>query len=267
MRAKTLTLLLMMLMATAAVAQQPEPAQDAPAESVAEEPEDFGSMAKSGQLWPDSQTFGLSRGPGYLELQFGSQFAGRDPDSSKFMEYRDVSGGIYIPYIYYGREDVTIRGIDLGQRDQRLSLGFDLGAWSMAVDYNEIPHFWGNDGRTLHQETRRGVWEIGDTLQGAFQNAIGAVPRASVTFPFLRDLVAPSLNAGDLVDIESRREKVSVEASIGETTDDGLPGAMTTRLTASHENRSGDKTAGASFGFNNVVQVPEPTEYSTDAVG
>ncbi len=267
MRSRTLSLLLMMFVAAAAFGQEPAPPAEPPAETDVGEAEGFGSMAKSGQLWPDAQTAGLPRHADFLELQLGSQFAGRDPDSSKFEEYRDVSGGLYIPYVYYMRDEVSIRGVDLGQRDQRLSLGFDLGAWSMAVDYDEIPHFWGNDGRTLHQQTSRGVWEVSDTLQGAFQNAIAAVPRASVNFTFLRDLVAPSFNAGNVVDIEARREKIAVAASMGETTDDGLPGAMTTRLTASHETRSGDKPAGGAFGFGNVVQVPEPTEYSVDSVG
>ena len=185
--------------------------------------------------------------------------------SSKFTEYRDVPNGIVVPFFslrgHRGDLRYMAAGRSVRQDDQQFAFRLDHRRWTLDGDFNQIPHRFGNDGRTLLQQTAPGVLEVSDTLQRTLQGAIEtqfAQNRTGINFAFLDNLIAPSLAAGNHVDLalERERTRMAFEASpVG-------PVAFTVRYL--RERRTGDRAAaGTSFGFGNVVESPEPVHYLT----
>lgn len=86
-----------------------------------------------------------------------------DTDSSKFNEYRDWSSGFAIPRMKISGADDKGRYLDfkstwVGRRDARYTLDYGVsGKWGMTIDYNKIPHRFGNNGLILLPRPRRGA--------------------------------------------------------------------------------------------------------------
>jgi hypothetical protein len=95
------------------------------------------------------------------EVQLGLIQKDVDTISSKFTEYRDVPNGIVVPFFsirgHRGDLRYSAAGRNVQQGDQQFAFGLDHRKWSLDADYNQIPHRFGNDGRTLLEETRPGV--------------------------------------------------------------------------------------------------------------
>ncbi len=200
-------------------------------------------------------------------IDFGVQQADPDTDSSKFREYRDVPNGIVMPFFQLsgrGKWQYDLVAENVLQRDGRYRLFLESEPVRIKVDYNRIPHRFGNNGRTLLEETHPGVLEISDTLQRAHQTALDqqfATNRNGVNFAFLRNLVAPSLAAANTVDLALLRERGNLEVDLNP----GKP--LSVRLNYFREKRTGNRAAGTSFGFGNVVESPEPIDYRTEEFG
>jgi hypothetical protein len=103
-----------------------------------------------------------------------------------------------------------------------------------------------------------------DTIQRAHQTALEqqfAANRNGITFPFLSNLVAPSLQAANTVDLALLRERGNAQIDL-------YPGKpFSVRLNYFQEKRTGNRAAGTSFGFGNVVETPEPIDYRTEEFG
>jgi MtrB/PioB family decaheme-associated outer membrane protein len=298
-------LVLIFSFSTSVLAQQPEPPapQPEPAQAAAEMPATGEPDAEPGEApaapliapaasgWPESQIFaGFQPGPTQFRIDFGAQRLSIDTESSKFDEYRDVPDGALLSF--FGLSSMTdkgryvITGEDAGQRDVRYTIEAERGDFGINVIYDQIPHRFGNEARTLLQQTSRGRYEISDTLQRSFQTSIEqqrAISPAGVNFTFLRDLVSPSFAAANTIDIGLVRKRGLLELSYGpgELWDWGGPSADTdatgagpslgsaygVKVSYFQENRVGDRQAGTSFGFGNVVETPEPIDYVTRDMG
>jgi MtrB/PioB family decaheme-associated outer membrane protein len=188
-----------------------------------------------------------------------------DTVSSKFLEYRDVPNGVAAPFFRLegqkGGYRYDVAGQFIQQSDQRYRVRLEKGAFQIEGDYNTIPHRFGNGGKTLEQETGDGVLRIPPTLQQAYQTAIGP-PSDAINYTFLNGLVTPALNAAPAdVDLVLDRERSNLAARY-------TPGAVDVTLAYFRERRTGDRAnAGTSFGFNNVVETPEPVGYLTQDMG
>jgi MtrB/PioB family decaheme-associated outer membrane protein len=185
--------------------------------------------------------------------------------SSKFTEYRDVPNGLVIPFFslrgHRGDMRYMAAGRAIQQDDQQFALRLGHPRFALDADFNQIPHRFGNDGRTLLQETSPGVLRVSDTLQRTLQTTLEtqfAQNRNAITYPYLLGLVQPGLDAGNRVDLALERERTRLGLEI---TPDG-PVAFSVRYV--RERRTGDRAAaGTSFGFGNVVETPEPVHYLT----
>lgn len=197
------------------------------------------------------------------EVQLGLIQKDVDTISSKFTEYRDVPNGVVVPFFsirgHRGDLRYSAAGRNVQQGDQQFAFGLDHRKWSLDADYNQIPHRFGNDGRTLLEETGPGVYAMSDTLQRDFQTVLeGTSPRNRINYAFLNNLVSPSLAAANHVDLALERERTRLVF----TANPAEPLAITVRYL--RERRTGDRAAsGTSFGFGNVVELPEPVHYLT----
>jgi len=239
---RTLWLTVALGLAASAAAQEP-----------AAKPEDPAAPAAS-DMGP---AFSLRR------IDFGVQGVETDTNSSRFREYRDVPTGIFIPFARFAgdqkfRYDVTAENVL--QSDARYWVLAEPGSIGIEAEFVKIPHRFGNDARTLLQQTGPGVLSISPTLRQAFQNEIArqfATSPAGVNYTFLNSLVTPSLAAAGTIDLALLRERGQVEMRL--TRDRPLD----VRLVYFQEKRHGTRAAGTSFGFGNVVESPEPIDYRT----
>jgi MtrB/PioB family decaheme-associated outer membrane protein len=201
------------------------------------------------------------------EVNLGLVNSNEDTISSKFLEYRDIPNGVTAPFFQFvGRKgdfEYNFRGQNVQQRDQRYFLFLAKDKVELTGDYNQIPHRFGNDGKTLLQETSEGVWQLSDTLQRTFQTTLeNTQPPSAINYNFLNTMVSPSLAAANRVDLVLQRERGNVAFTV-------KPGeAFDVRVAYVRERRVGDRAAsGTSFGFGNVVELPETLHYLTQDIG
>jgi MtrB/PioB family decaheme-associated outer membrane protein len=196
-------------------------------------------------------------------LVLGTQWKDVNTISSKFMEYRDVPNGLVVPRFRFQGQKGSFRydviGDNARQTDQRFRARLADEKWKLEGDYNRIPHDFGNAGHTLLEQTSEGVFQMSDTLQRQFQTTLeSANPRSLITYPFLLNLVTPSLAAANQVDIKLTRERGQASFTMKPTD------PFEIRVSYSRERRVGSRAAsGTSFGFGNVVELPEPLRYLT----
>ena len=254
---KPIVFSLITLLAAAALAQTPpQPAPPSPAPGGTPGPE-----AKP----PDQPVAEQTTYNGAID--FGLQSVHNDTGSAKFIEYRDVPTGGVLPFFRIRTDaanyDFQLTGENTARTDQRFLFRADTPWVRVNGDYNQIPHRWGI-GHTLETQTSKSSFEISDTLQAAFQSALEkqfATNKSGITFPFLLNLVSPSLATANAINLELLRKRGVIDLNI-------LPDApVNTHVTYFAESRSGNRAAGTSFGFSNVVETPEPINYRTTDVG
>jgi MtrB/PioB family decaheme-associated outer membrane protein len=199
-------------------------------------------------------------------LVIGAMNTDVDNPSSKFQEYRDLSSGTLLGFRLLG-EGTGDRSLDLnavhaGREDARYTLNYGvLGRYNILLDYNKIPHHFGNQGHMLFTRTGPGTYEIADPTQAALQGVLTAqfnANRNAITFDFLNRLVSPYLATAQSVDVELERDRTLARVDLGKM------GRLAWGLEYTHENRNGTRPYGASFGFNNVTELPEPIDYDTN---
>jgi MtrB/PioB family decaheme-associated outer membrane protein len=190
-----------------------------------------------------------------------------DTASAKFSEYRDTSQGLLIPKLTLSGESkdhnrhLDARLARIGRDDARYTFDYGTaGRYELTVDYNRIPHRFGNDGRTLFSRTGPGRYEIADPVQGALQDAIAkqrAISPGSVNFAFLDGLLQPYLAAAARIDVGLQRDRTRADFRVADKK------GFDWGVTYTHENRNGTRAIGSSFGFNNVTEQAEPIDYDT----
>jgi MtrB/PioB family decaheme-associated outer membrane protein len=189
-----------------------------------------------------------------------------DRDSSKFQEYRELEEGFRLEDLRLSaasgdRRRLVVLGVaNAGRDDARYTLGYaDDGRFRLAIDHNLIPHRFGNGAKFLWSENRPGVFEIADATQETLQRLLTARRAAggAINFAFLNGLVTPLVDAAATIDVGLRRDRTAVRAELG-----GL-GELRWGLDYRHEKRSGHRAYGASFGFGNVTEMPEPIRYES----
>ncbi len=138
-----------------------------------------------------------------------------DTESAKLQEYRDLNPGLQMPKFQLfgesadGQRTLALRLAGVDREDARYQLDYGLaGSWSFTLDYNKIPHRFGNDGRMLFTRTGPGRYEIADPVQAAIQGVLEkTTPRSAITFFFLNNLLAPYLATESDVDLGLRRDR------------------------------------------------------------
>lgn len=181
----------------------------------------------------------------------------QDTNSAKFQEYRDLRSGYRIPRLRLsgesadGNRTFDFRADNVDRRDARFTLDYDVaGKYSFTYDYNRIQHLFANDAILLYGITAPGRLEIPDPLQDALENFTGDP----------RDLIPPFQEAAQRVDLGLQRNRTHARLDVNKM--DKLGFAVDVR----HESRSGRRPYGGSFGFSNVIEIFEPTDYETTDV-
>src|SRR5688572_2818081 len=94
------------------------------------------------------------------EIELGVQGPETDTSSSRFREYRAISSGFILPSLRFAGNDTFRYDVSVEnalQADAHYRAQLEPGAFGFVFDFQRIPHRFGNDGRTLHEERPRGV--------------------------------------------------------------------------------------------------------------
>lgn len=200
-------------------------------------------------------------------VDFGIQPVDLNTRSSKFTEYRDVPDGGVLPFFrLFGDEALRydLVGENVRQNDSRYWLLLGSEVFRLTIDYNQIPHRFGNDARTLFIPTAPGVLSIDDQIQRHCQTELEnqwKISKPGINFAFLNGIMSQHLTTADTIDLGLIRKRGSLELR----TPLGSP--YDVRFTYFQENRTGDRAIGTSFGFSDAVESPEPIDYKTRQIG
>ena len=193
-------------------------------------------------------------------LTAGAQAVGESVRSSKFTEYRDVPRGTFVQALAFDLTNrnfyASIAARNLGQADQRLAAGFgSRGKLKVELGYDQTPHRFSFFGATPYVEMTPGIFTLNDVIRSA---AEALVPTGTGTnLAAARALVSSFLTSAGPIDLGLRRKKGTVDMTFTPS----VP--LSFSVSASHENRSGNRPYGASLGFSNAIEVPEPIHYQT----
>ena len=186
-----------------------------------------------------------------------------DTESSRFDEYRAVPNGPVIPFARFkGEKDFAFDfvGEDMFRDDGRYRLKLDKGPVGVVAEFNQIPHRFGNEARSILSATGTVDEAVQQSLQDQITAQRGRSP-ASVNFAFLSGLVNPLVAQSSPFDVELQRHRGKLDVSLTQ----GKP--VDVRLTYFHEERRGERQSGTAFGFGNVVETAEPIDYRTQDLG
>jgi MtrB/PioB family decaheme-associated outer membrane protein len=186
----------------------------------------------------------------------------QDTESSKFNEYRDLQSGFQLPRLRLfgespngGDRTVSLRADNVLRDDARYTLDYRVaGKWGLLLDYNKIPHRFGDNGVLMWNETAPGVLELPDPTQAFFQDAIA---RLGTSFAVLDTLLQPFIATANRIDLGLQRDRTHGRVDLAKMHRFGFV------FDVEHENRTGIRPYAGSFGFPNSIELYEPTDYET----
>lgn len=200
-------------------------------------------------------------------LDFEALFTDVDTNSSKFEEYRDMDSGAIVRRLrLLGESTDRNRTMDFdilnaGRADSRYTLRYrNSGAYSILLDYNTIPHRFGNDGVMLHTNAKgRQYYSLSNSTQQMLQDDVEAFfgGAGAIDYVFLGDLLQPYIASPILVSPELERRRARAVAEVGKMS------RWSWKIDLRQETRDGSRPYGASFGFSNAIELPEPVRYNT----
>lgn len=197
----------------------------------------------------------------------GTEIIKEDQRSSKFFEYRDLPSGFFVDgfnlSLAKGDRYIDFAAARVGRKDgtYNFSLG-SYGKYKFSLGYNRIPHAFSFDGRTLFYESGPGVYILSDSIQKAAQAAAGDAPYSSRTeldaaMRNARLVVSDYLVGATPVALALQRNKTTLAFNYE------ISSPLSFSLNAVREIRNGTRPIGASLGFSNLIELPEPIDSVT----
>lgn len=184
-------------------------------------------------------------------IDFGIRFTEITGDRARFQRFRDLGDGAFLDRLRFDREGdgwfFSVGADHAGRRDQRYFAEYrGQGKLKVRFTWDQVPLFISQDTRTLYRTEAPGTLRIDPAIRQAIEagrlRLADVAPQAS---PF---------------DIRSRRDVAKLDLVYSATRQLDL----TFNLQQTH--REGTMPWGASFGFNNAVEVPAPIDWRTTDV-
>lgn len=196
------------------------------------------------------------------EGEVGGRIVSGDFASSKYEEYRQQRPGAFGNLWFLLDEDdprYYLRGWseDAGENDQFYRLeGGRYGLFRIDLQYDELPHVFSNNGRTLFTDMGGGVLTFPDATQAAIQAAAGNAAKSA--------LLATALDGAEHVDLDLRIRRGEARFSYEPTPGLELVGGYRAR------DREGTEPRAMGFGspggtFVNVATPVDDRTHRADA--
>jgi MtrB/PioB family decaheme-associated outer membrane protein len=196
-----------------------------------------------------AQTTG-ARGHGRLDI--GLRTTSVEGDPARFERFRDLGDGGVFETFRWGRATdrwlFSAAGDHVGRDDQRFAGELVLpGRLKVGALWDQIPLVSSRDTRTLYDADAPGVLRIADDIQSGIQGGV-------FTIRGVTDRAVP-------FETKSRRDTGAFALTATPSRD------VDVRATVTTASREGTMPWGASFGFNNAIEVPHPIDTRTTDVG
>ena len=186
------------------------------------------------------------------QFEIGGRMTSESGDPARFQRYGDFRDGLLFDTARFTRGHPSgswlfTAGADkIGWRDQRYAARYQrTGRFVVSGSWDQIPQFYSVDTKTPYVATE-GALRLDDATQRAIQNATATT---SAYVP-----IAPQF------DLRERRDTGRVQATATPTPQLDVTAAFTT------SRHVGELPWGASFGFNNDVEVALPYDSRTNDI-
>ena len=180
---------------------------------------------------------------------FGGRASSIDGDPARWQRYQDLRDGVYFTGARFSREAkdgawLLKAGADnVGWRDQRYAAKYEkTGLFKVTGLWDQIPQFYSVDTKTPYAGSG-GTLVLDDAAQRAAQGGAGLSPYPPIASQF---------------DLRERRDIGRVDVIATPTPKLDVTASYTT------QKHGGELPWGASFGFNNDVEVPLPYDSRTN---
>jgi MtrB/PioB family decaheme-associated outer membrane protein len=205
-----------------------------------------GTPPASAQPAPDAENTAFRN-----SIDFGGRISTISGDPARWQRYRDLRDGPVINRFTFNfdRNDwlLGISGDHVGYRDQRYQFQAERpGRLRVRFLWDQIPLFISEDTLTLYRDEGAGVLRVEDSIQSGIQGG-------TLT---LRQAAASAFG----VTTRTRRDNAVGEFRyrVNQATD--------AHFNVYSSNRQGNIPYGATFGFNNAIEVPLPIDSRTTNV-
>ncbi|MBV9496115.1 MAG: MtrB/PioB family outer membrane beta-barrel protein, partial [Acidobacteria bacterium] len=200
---------------------------------------------------------GQATNPWAVRVSLGLFGVEDDKISAKFAEFRDVRSGMTAGVDGHFRQDNTIFNIwarQIGRKDQDVAIdGGEAGSYYYSLNYNETPHNYMFDAKSLWSGVGSDALRLPDGMQRDLQN--------SANQSEMRDKLLAYISSGaEYIDESLHRQTLGGDFTLLST----YPFVL--KLSASNESRQGIRPWSGSFGFGSFVEMPWPVDYDTHEV-
>jgi hypothetical protein len=176
---------------------------------------------------------------------------------SKFEEYGEKPSGVTVDDYYLksiGEKvniDVEIRDLRLDQ--QAADVKLQGAKTTLKGSWDQVPHLYSNEARTLYVNQGGGVLRLPDQLQTSIQNTPYTSTNSAVFVP----IMASYLTGAQPIELKTRTDTGKVDLS-HEFSDQ-----WRSSLSFSQQKKHGTRAKSATFGFNNDIEVALPVDEDT----
>jgi MtrB/PioB family decaheme-associated outer membrane protein len=186
------------------------------------------------------------------EVDFGAQITSGLDEVGRFQRFEDrrTSPTMRRLRLTRDRNDVVLEVAfdNLGHRDQRYAASVErVGKLKASFEWNQVPLWYGGVTASPFREASPGVFRLDDSSQLAVQNRTATVAGAHA-------------GAVQGLELRSRRDLASARVVYNATRSLDLSASFTSTA------RQGAMPWGASFGFNNDLELPVTVDHRTSDV-
>lgn len=205
-------------------------------------------------------------------VSVGAKAVSGDRESQKFQEYREiprgVSGDVELQYKTNDKFFLELDAKNIAQDDQKLNVNAGrYGKYSLKFVYDQIPHRFALDAKTLFNGGGSGNLILSDLMQTTLQNtstdavgdldANGTADQTADRNIAAANRIKDLMNAANVTDLQLFRKKTSLKLDVTSFR------TVSWTLEWINEKRKGTRPIAGSFGFGNTIEIPEPIDYDT----
>lgn len=186
-------------------------------------------------------------------VTFGSRWWWQSAPEARYREYLDLNRGGFLESFsmsaWNGKDAFSLTGDNALRLDQTTRLALSRGvSWQLELKNSQLPHMISAIARTPYTEIRPGVFTIPDSIQ-----ARGEVSNPAGYANLLRDLTSTASPVSNTIQTDVSTARLRGRPIRGWRFD----------VRGERRERTGYKPYGASFGFNNAIELLEPIRQRT----
>lgn len=188
------------------------------------------------------------------EVSISGRAVNGEDESAKFNEYRDIRDGVFGDVVssYENRNGyyLEFKGENITLEDQRYKFKEGkYGKYRIELIYDELPHRFAFDAKTLYSGVGSGNLTLDDSIQSTVDAASSSTNIANTLKSYMAGASSTDL------ELVRRTGKINIDVMRFEP--------VNLRIEVSKEDRDGTRPFAGSFGFSNTVEIPEPIDYDT----